>query len=1244
VTARQEDFVFAEHVLRRGFANEGQIQECLQLLERLRGEMELDETLANILLKKGYLAPAQKTVIEQAINPDQAGGAKNQIEGYQLLTRLGSGAMGSVYKAQHLKLDIPVALKVLRVDLAKSRTQIERLKREARLAARLNHPNIVRSLDVGESYGFHYFAMEYVDGATVRQRLHRARLREKDALRIVRDVARALEHAHENGVVHRDVKPANIMLTRDGIVKLADFGLARGKEPSELTLDQSSIGTPQYLAPEQARRGSDATGRSDLFSLGASLYHMVTGRPPFSGENLGEIFQKVLACDFDPPESIVPDLSLDTIYLIHRLMRANPRQRYGSATELLADLERVESGQRIAPSEFKGDYQAYLQRRRIRNFLAGAGAAVVILVAGFFVAQQVKDFRQKRKRLEACRIANEVGGRGLDKIEGLEDLRAARAEMEAARDEADCSTAEISGLLDRLGRVEADILGIEEALRVREEAGRDGADYRALHRRIDGVWRRIDLPGPTLIVERLRRELFERSEEEARERYRALFLTHASAADALKALEAFARDVDERYLALKRDKEFRPHEIAGQVVLLRELMREWEQTEKDYSPTLRANLKAHRYRSATATLDQLILEHERVVQSTREAGLNHREFLRFFDDGERHGALRLAEEAWFKDHVQKRADELRQAHDPDAAERLVREFADEALVTRTRVDALLEMIDAERRQWRTEENAILDSLEERVRRSLRDRQWGSVWARVNEQFGRTEWLPVTRKRLETIHRMAEAYRQLLDRYAANAAGRGERFADGSDPDLFLDAEGNPFTLKGRAREDIADVLALSEDEPRLRGHFLLGEHYVEADPRGTHRLLGTAIEDLNRAGDPIVVRLRQREIELGSELSARERRAEEVHRQLKAASERKDYNTALQLLSLLESKERQGLRRTDYVDQIWTELRREAEALRRRGGVEYLRLQAGLPGRPENWHEDVESDRITIRFDFLEWWPDEGKVADEVKDKRAWEFWRRRFETEGRKESDWRALFERAKHQLLWFNDALVPHERGGAVLAAGLRENHSNWWQRREDAIRVIKLHNPLRTDRDWSIELTVSWERDPDGEDAGYPSYFALTAGQLQAGFVADDVKPMGGFGARIFRQESLFDGLERKDRFYPFHARFVNKDERRRKRFPRGGELNYFEQFKEEQKKPWRLRLERAERVLRFYAAPLQDWERRGGFDPESELFLQKPFRRDELDEACRLEDGQAVFRILSLRRCRLAEVKLEGELRR
>ena len=168
---KQADFVYAEVVLRHGYASEEQVEECLSLLKHLRGDLKIEETLGALLVKKGYLASAQAHVIDREIDPNRVGRPKNAIAGYRLLERVGSGAMGSVYKAQHLKLDIPVALKVLRPSLASSRTQIERLKREAHLAARLSHPNVVRGLDVGESNGFHYLALEFVDGTTVRELL-----------------------------------------------------------------------------------------------------------------------------------------------------------------------------------------------------------------------------------------------------------------------------------------------------------------------------------------------------------------------------------------------------------------------------------------------------------------------------------------------------------------------------------------------------------------------------------------------------------------------------------------------------------------------------------------------------------------------------------------------------------------------------------------------------------------------------------------------------------------------------------------------------------------------------------------------------------------------------------------------------------------------------------------------------------------------------------------------------------------
>ncbi|MHC4202434.1 MAG: serine/threonine-protein kinase, partial [Planctomycetota bacterium] len=205
------------------------------------------------------------------------------IPGYELIETIGAGSSGTVYKARQISMDRLVAIKVLPQKLAQDERFTERFMREARAVAKLNHPNVVTGIDVGEAGGVYYFVMEYVDGESVADRVRReGTVPEKEALEIARQVCLALDCAFKNGIVHRDIKPANILLTRGGEAKLADLGVARHAE-TEGVATRRVFGTPYYMSPEQARGDAEIDTRSDIYSLGATLYHLLGGKPPFHG-------------------------------------------------------------------------------------------------------------------------------------------------------------------------------------------------------------------------------------------------------------------------------------------------------------------------------------------------------------------------------------------------------------------------------------------------------------------------------------------------------------------------------------------------------------------------------------------------------------------------------------------------------------------------------------------------------------------------------------------------------------------------------------------------------------------------------------------------------------------------------------------------------------------------------------------------------------------------------------------------
>jgi beta-lactam-binding protein with PASTA domain/tRNA A-37 threonylcarbamoyl transferase component Bud32 len=288
---------------------------------------------------------------------------------YELDGVVGRGGMAEVYRARDLRLDRTVAVKTLRADLARDQTFQARFGREAQSAASLNNPAIVAVYDTGEdpASGVPYIVMEYVDGRTVRDLLIEGhRLLPERTLEITSGVLRALEYSHQAGIVHRDIKPGNVMVTRNGDIKVMDFGIARAMSDSQATMTQTAqvIGTAQYLSPEQAR-GERVDARSDLYSTGCLMYELLTGRPPFTGDSPVAIAYQHVRENPIPPSRLDPSLPPWADSIVLKAMAKSPNDRYQSAAEMNADIQRAASGMQVAaaiPPATRADYYDFPQR------------------------------------------------------------------------------------------------------------------------------------------------------------------------------------------------------------------------------------------------------------------------------------------------------------------------------------------------------------------------------------------------------------------------------------------------------------------------------------------------------------------------------------------------------------------------------------------------------------------------------------------------------------------------------------------------------------------------------------------------------------------------------------------------------------------------------------------------------------------------------------------------------------------
>ena len=337
------DTVFGKMAIEQGLCTDEELQRSLKQLESRR---EINPIiLKELMIELGYITESQAERLKSSIHESKD--AAHQIPGYKILGKLGAGAMAIVYKARQLSLNRIVAIKILPKRFSENPEYVVRFYKEGQAAGRLNHPNIVQAIDVGEAGGYHYFVMEYVEGKTIADDLVEGNVfSESEALAIIIQVAKALAHAHACNLIHRDVKPKNIMISTNGTVKLADMGLARGTTDIEAAQSEAgkAYGTPYYIAPEQIRGKIDIDGRADIYGLGATFYHMVTSRVPFMAENSADVMRKHLREKLIPPDHINTSLSAGVSEVIEIMMAKRRENRYNNIEELLTDLESLQEG------------------------------------------------------------------------------------------------------------------------------------------------------------------------------------------------------------------------------------------------------------------------------------------------------------------------------------------------------------------------------------------------------------------------------------------------------------------------------------------------------------------------------------------------------------------------------------------------------------------------------------------------------------------------------------------------------------------------------------------------------------------------------------------------------------------------------------------------------------------------------------------------------------------------------------
>jgi serine/threonine-protein kinase len=341
--AEESDHRFAKTAVEQGLLTPEQVDSLRESQGKARRE-GYSRTISEVAIEQKLIEAEKADRIDQENLP---GHIPKRVGNYEIIRQIGEGGMGTVYKARHVSLGNYAAIKFLPPHLARDETFIQRFEREAKLAAQLSSPYSVRTFDVAEAEGNRCILMEFVEGESLQDLLSReGRIDEKRALRIIRDTASALEEAHDINIVHRDIKPGNILLTKRGVPKIADLGLAKSVGSSHVSLTSAGaiLGTPSYMSPEQAMGLPDLDARSDIFSLGATLYRMVVGDLPFKGETPVNVMHKIATEPVAEPLKRNPSLSPEAAAIICKMMARERQDRYTSMGSVVADIEKLMSG------------------------------------------------------------------------------------------------------------------------------------------------------------------------------------------------------------------------------------------------------------------------------------------------------------------------------------------------------------------------------------------------------------------------------------------------------------------------------------------------------------------------------------------------------------------------------------------------------------------------------------------------------------------------------------------------------------------------------------------------------------------------------------------------------------------------------------------------------------------------------------------------------------------------------------